>query len=320
MIIVHILHNLNEVFFFCFVFLRILNIILRETEVMKKEGNQEDVERLREWLLKQPHHPKVIEDRMLSAFVYGSKSLEIAKQKLESFFTWRAHLRDNYPFFYIRDPSDPYFKNSLKSGNMFFLPKTTPEGYRVFYTGITDQFEEHYDHDQTTACFHMSLELSMDQWPDMKGIFIIWDLKGFKPSYAARLNLSTFETTIRYLQDVYPVKMKGVVFLNTPAIVETFYNTIFKPFLKEKLKKRITITREDSKCLKKYLPEEILPSDLGGKEKSSAEFNEDWLNLLIEKKDGIKSYSLLVADESKRPPETKQTFGIEGTFRTLAID
>lgn len=36
---------------------------------------------------------------------------------------------------------------------------------------------------------------------------------------------------------------------------------------------QITITREGSSCLKKYLPEEILPLDYGGKEKSSSELN-----------------------------------------------
>ncbi|XP_014286307.1 alpha-tocopherol transfer protein [Halyomorpha halys] len=287
---------------------------------MKKEVNHEDVGRLREWLLMQPHYPKFVDDEILAAFAHSSKSLEIAKHKLETFFTWRAHLRNSMAFFNIKDPSDSYFKECSKCGQLYFLPQTTPEGYRVLLNSITDQFQTYFDQDQTIAAFHMSLELSLARWPDMKGLFLVWDLKGFTASNAAKLSFPTLETTIRYFQDCYPAKIKGVVFINSPPVVEMIYNNGIKPFLKDKLKTRITITGKDSTCLKKYLPEEILPLDYGGKEKHSSELYADWMNLLEEKKDWLKRNLLLVADETKRPPNSKQMFGVEGTFRTLDID
>merc|ERR1711887_535786 len=107
-------------------------------------------------------------------------------------------------------------------------------------------------------------------------------------------------------QEGYPMRPKGLNYINTPAAFDTVFN-IFKGFMKEKMKKRIHIHGSDLESLHKEIPKDILPKEYGGTNGTVDDIIKDWL--MEDEKYKV--------DESKRPGKPKTTgdlFGIEGSF------
>lgn len=49
-------------------------------------------------------------------------------------------------------------------------------------------------------------------------------------------------------------------------------------------------------------------------------FPEYWLEVLVEKRDWFMKTSGQATDEAKRPPDSSDAYGVEGTFRSLGFD
>ncbi|CAH1399781.1 unnamed protein product [Nezara viridula] len=220
---------------------------------------KEDIEILRTWLRKQPHMPQDIDDELLMPFICGTKSIEKAKRKLESFCTLHSKYTDNFSFPF-RDPLDPVFQASYEMGKMFMLPKTTPEGYRVFFA-ICDDFDK-YDGFQSNVIMSMVLEVEMMMHPDSPGIILAFDCRGVDVRIMTKMGLSPMTFFLEYLQNSIPMKMKRMLIYNTPPIFGAFVNTFVKPYAKKKLFDRIIFTTKGDEALKEYFPVDILPCDI----------------------------------------------------------
>ncbi|CAH1399778.1 unnamed protein product [Nezara viridula] len=281
---------------------------------------EDDIDKLKDWLIKQPHLPHDIDNEILCCFIYGTKSLEIAKQKLDSYFT----IRTNHPKlfeFSVRDPLDPAFMKANSATRKFFLEGTTPEGYRVLFHNLTPTFNECFLHSQEIIKSLMFIEMAMQKWPDMKGLYLAYDIKGMDASVLPKLSPTVLASGLEWFQGSVPVKMKGVLIVNTPPFLEKALDWLLKPFLKPKLFARLKLTSEDRDCVQKYLPIDIIPSDYGGKgTKSSEELAEEWGAVMESKRSWFERTSKQIVDEKKRPPDVKDTYGIQGTFRKLALD
>ncbi|XP_014286276.1 uncharacterized protein [Halyomorpha halys] len=205
-----------------------------------KEDIEEDIGKLGEWVLKQPHLPHFVQKDILSSFVVGTKSLEIAKQKLEAYFTWRGRLPNIFSFS-ARDGTDPYFKQCSRAGQLFFLPKATPKGYRVMFMAckFTDILAKLFDHDQTTAAIFMSLELAMHLWPDMEALYVVIDMETFSLGHVTMLSINTLQASIRCFLESMPVRFKGATAFNAGYFINILFNNAMKPFMSEKFLERV---------------------------------------------------------------------------------
>lgn len=73
----------------------------------------------------------------------------------------------------------------------------------------------------------------------------------------------------------------------------------------------------------KYVPQECLPNEYGGKAGTMEELQKISIQHLKDYEDYFKEEEHLVVDESKRVAKIKdvsEVFGIEGTFKKLDID
>ncbi|XP_014283758.1 retinol-binding protein pinta [Halyomorpha halys] len=283
-----------------------------------REAVEEDVQRLRDWLDKQLHLPHDVEHEILTAFVNGTKGLEIAKHKLDAYYSNRnrgAKLYDE-----ITRDVNAQFRERSKAVNMFFLKNPTPEGYRVLFVTVNDCFDKAFDHPHEAARMLMMLELMMKKWPENTGACMIIDCTGVPSSIITMFSPTTLAASLNCFQDGYPIKLKGVLNINAASFIEFVANNLFKPILKAKLYERIKVVSEGASFLKQYMPLEILPSNYGGNDKSVAELNDEWLNILEENKEWFLLSTRQASDEKKRPPDSENTFGIDGTFRKLAVD
>lgn len=78
------------------------------------ERINDDIQALREWVLKQPHLKSRTSDQFLVAFLRGCKySLEKAKQKIDKFYSLRSTIPEIYN---NRSIDDPKVLEIIKTG------------------------------------------------------------------------------------------------------------------------------------------------------------------------------------------------------------
>ncbi|XP_053998790.1 alpha-tocopherol transfer protein-like isoform X2 [Hylaeus anthracinus] len=124
------------------------------------------------------------------------------------------------------------------------------------------------------------------------GAVVIFDMDGlslqqtwqFTPQFAKRI--------VDWLQDAVPLRVKNIHIVNQPYIFNMVF-TLFKPFLREKLKNRIIFHGKDYKSLHEYLSPKCLPECYGGSLKFPRITGPQWLELLLKcdkEFDAINSY------------------------------
>ncbi|XP_045516584.1 alpha-tocopherol transfer protein-like [Pieris brassicae] len=290
---------------------------------LKEDVNtrDKDLATIKEWLRKQPHLPDQWEDNPLMTFLRGSSfSLEKCKRKLDMYFTMRAACPE---FFTNRDATSPVLRDVLRSKLQGPpLPGVTPNGRRVT---ICRGLDSSLSPQQVTDTLKLALMIGdvrlMEETEGVAGDIYVLDGAVLGPSLLAKLAPSTVKKFMICVQEAYPVKLKEIHIINTSPIVERFV-TFVKPFLKEKIRKRIFIHR-DLKDLYKYIPQEMLPIEYGGQCETMNSLQDKWTQKLVEYREWFKAQDALIANESLRagkPTNYDELFGIDGSFRQLAID
>ncbi|XP_073948139.1 alpha-tocopherol transfer protein-like [Choristoneura fumiferana] len=280
-----------------------------------------DVALIRDWLKKQPHLPDDWEYPCLITFLRGSSySLEKCKRKLDMYFTMRTACPE---FFNNRDITRPELKevfvNKVQGPP---LPGVTPNGRRVT---LVRGIHPNLDSQQITDTLKLALMIGDVRLTEEKvgvgGDIYVLDAAVLGPSLLAKLSPSAIKKFMICVQEAFPVKLKEVHIINTSPIVERFVNFV-KPFLKEKIRKRIHV-HKDVKELYKYVPREMLPVEYGGDCSSMDVLQEQWRQKLEEYGDWFKAQESVKANEALRPGRPTNyddLFGIDGSFRQLAID
>lgn len=73
----------------------------------------------------------------------------------------------------------------------------------------------------------------------VSGLVVICDLKGVTLTHMAQFTPGLAKKSVSTVQIGYPIRQKGVHFINTPAGFDTLFN-LLKAFASEKLKKRVS--------------------------------------------------------------------------------
>ncbi|CAG9126180.1 unnamed protein product [Plutella xylostella] len=298
--------------------------IWKQIRVELKEdvaNNARDLQNIKDWLRKQPHLPSEWEDQPLMTFLRGcSFSLEKCKSKLDMYFTMRTACPE---FFSNRDATKPPLNEVLLTKVQGPpLPGITLSGRRVtVIRGVHPNMEQH----QITEALKLALMVGdirlVEEREGVAGDVYVLDAAVLGPSLLVKLSPTVIKKFMICIQEAYPVKLKEIHIINTSPIVERFVNFV-KPFLKEKIRKRIFIHKE-VKDLYEHVPREMLPKDYGGDGPTMDELQEQWVATILEYKDWFAAQESIKSDESLRPGKPKnydELFGIDGSFRQLSID
>ncbi|XP_045468130.1 alpha-tocopherol transfer protein-like isoform X2 [Harmonia axyridis] len=281
----------------------------------------QDLEHIKEWLLKQPHLPDTWDDQRILSFLRGCNfSLEKTKKKLDMYFTMRAALPE---FFTNRDINRPELKAITKLGQGPPLPGLTPGGRRVT---IIRGFDKNIPTPNIADIMKLALmlgdiRLEVETYGVAGDIYIL-DASVLTAGHFARAaNPILAKKFLVCVQEAYPVKVKEVHIVNATPLVDTVVSWV-KPFVKEKLRKRIHC-HTSLETLYPFVPKDILPEEYGGMAGTLAEYNEQWIKKLEEYTPWFKDQENVKADESKRPGKPtnyNDLFGLEGSFKQLNID
>lgn len=109
----------------------------------------------------------------------------------------------------------------------------------------------------------MELAIRDDESASLHGVVAIIDTEGASFAHAMQLQPNVIKRLVHAWQGCYPVRIRAIDFINAPFHVNIVLN-IFKTFMTQKMKSRLSIHHTGNKALCKKLPKEILPREYGG--------------------------------------------------------
>lgn len=283
---------------------------------------QDDIDAIKTWLAKQNHLNANTEDQWILTFLRGCKfSLERTKEKIDSYYTMRTLLPE---FFTNRDPMLPELQEILKLGISFPLPHPDPQGRTIFLmrVGQYDPNKIKLQDIMKLNYINMDIVLREDDKTIICGDVLIMDMRGVTLSHAAQLQPGLMKKASTVYQDAYPVRPQGIHYVYPPPSFESMFNFI-KSFMKDKLRKRISLHGEKIEGLYEHIPQKCLPKEYGGEAGTIDELAAAWRAKVESHRDWLLADEARRSDEKKRPgrPKTSETlFGMEGSFRKLDFD
>lgn len=89
--------------------------------------------------------------------------------------------------------------------------------------------------------FYMIHEVAiLEPETQVRGVVVVMDFNGLSMSQVMALSPSFSLRLLTFIQDAMPLRLKEVHMVKQPFIFNMVWN-IFKPFIKEKLKKRVSL-------------------------------------------------------------------------------
>jgi hypothetical protein len=118
--------------------------------------------------------------------------------------------------------------------------------------------------DDIFRCIQLWLEAAMTE-PNtqINGAVVIFDMDGLSLTHIMQFTPSIAMMILDWVQDCIPLRLKGIHIVNNSYLFSMLF-TIFKPFIREKLRKRIFFHNKDWKSLHQHVNKEILRPKFGG--------------------------------------------------------
>ncbi|XP_064480887.1 alpha-tocopherol transfer protein-like isoform X2 [Ornithodoros turicata] len=229
---------------------------LRETPLKR----QKDLNLMREMIRSDPEMNPRTDDAFLLRFLRCRKfDCHRAYKVLRQYYK----LRHNNPqLFKAFHPTNQ--KETFRHNLQMVLPDRDPKGCAVFifkgghWNPYTCTAEDIFR--ANVMCLEQAI---MDPVTQVTGIVALMDMKGFSFTHLRFCPASHLQKVVSLIQDCFPARFKAIHIVNEPAIFSVLFS-IVKPFLNEKLQKRIYFHGCDLNSLHQYLPADILPEEYGG--------------------------------------------------------
>ncbi|XP_050313106.1 alpha-tocopherol transfer protein-like isoform X2 [Anthonomus grandis grandis] len=277
-----------------------------------------DVEALLEWTSKQPHLPKMSELQVINFLQSCYYRNEQAKSAIDNYFTIRTLCPD---IFSERNPNNPSVQAALDCAFMVFLPKLTPENYQVYLMKLIDCDPNRFNFSNQIRYFDMLEMLTLHKYGPQEGVQICIDMEGFVFGHLIRLQTSTIKNFLFYLQEAMPIRLKGVHFINPFPFIDKLL-ALMKPFMKKELVDMLHV-HNSIETFFEHVPIECLPKEYGGQMDPIKILYDNVTKEMNENADFFDQEETQRVNESLRPGKPKNMgdfFGIEGTFKKLAVD
>ncbi|ODM87993.1 Alpha-tocopherol transfer protein [Orchesella cincta] len=200
-----------------------------------------------------------------------------ASKLVKNFARSTHQLRD------ILEKFQPKFYKELYLNGLFTVLRSRDALGRqvlIFRLGKVDPKAFDFDETSCAAMLLFSYVVGQSLETQRKGIIFVHDLTGFGIQHVKSVKPGRLTQLIGLMQDGSPGRIKGVHLIFHPKVFGLIYH-IVKPFLKEKLAKRIHFHGDDLTSLHKYLNPETLPKSLGGIHEDSQCYDLPLLHKLI---------------------------------------
>ncbi|EDV31623.1 uncharacterized protein Dana_GF15442, isoform B [Drosophila ananassae] len=286
----------------------------------------QDIEALREWVLKQPHLRACTEDQFLLAFLRGTKfSLERAKEKFDRFYTLQSSIPE--VFNERRLATDPQVLDIIRMGVILRLPIDPNDSgpcVTIIRAGSYDTSKYKFQDIIRVGSMFGEIMMFEDENATVSGYVEIMDMAGVTGAHLFALQpqlLSKFST---YADEAMPTRQKGIHFINVPAAFETGFNSL-KSFFPAKIKSRISVS-SDPEAITQLVRRDCLPKEYGGSAGTMQDISETMEAKLSSYAPYFQDSQNFGANEKLRDignrvhQDHRSSFGAVGSFRKLEID
>ncbi|KAG5333139.1 TTPAL protein, partial [Acromyrmex charruanus] len=303
-----------------------MSLIKRISYDEEKKKNPElkdaDIQILKDWCMKQPHLPKILDIEYVLFLHSNYYHIEAAKNTIEEYYTSRTHMPE---FFSDRDPlGTKQLREIFKVTAQMTLSMPTEEGYKIVYTRLIDYEPSRFIYNDVMKYFSMVVDLWLYTEGTAKGHVIVIDMTGVTFAHAGRLSPIGIKKYLYYLQEAIPIRLKGLHFINTNAVMDIILS-MMKPFMKKELMDVLHIHTSPKDTLGKFMPLEAFPCNVGleGKARPWNEQQEEQLKRLEHHREWFLQDEVTSrVNEALRIGKSKtiDMFGVEGSFKKLDID
>ncbi|KAL4149899.1 hypothetical protein QTP88_003750 [Uroleucon formosanum] len=290
-----------------------------DEELITKVGAN-NVDIIRDWLLKQPHLPK-ISDKQLVIFLNCCQcKLETTKKMIDAYYTMRTHNPDMF--------SNRSISELEKTFNIFYFHKMPllPDGSRAGFSRLRDFNSNVFNTLDTIRLVFAMYDVCIDEDPLAQEWKFVMDMTGFSMGHLTKLtNLTLMKKCMTYVQMALPMRLTAIHFINAPPLANQLM-MFLKPIMHKDLYSMISIHPvSDMDSVYKFIPKKYFSSDMGG-EAPSFEARKE------ESQKRFKSYQIFFdndekfnrIDESKRIDKNNRfistNYGLEGSFKKLELD
>lgn len=165
-------------------------------------------------------------------------------------------------------------------------------------------------------------KLTEDEEVQVNGMVVILDYSDMTMRHAKQLNPLLTRKMADAIQNALPLRLKAIHYVNQPKIFDIIFG-FFKPFMSDKMLKRLHFHGDECGTLHKYIESSILPTEYGGSVQNLD--NKEWIQKLSASEEDFiennkygfpKSEDTLGGAKGGANPDT----GLVGTFKSLNVD
>lgn len=278
----------------------------------------EDLDRLKDWVHKQPHLPQNISDDQLKLFLHSCYyRLETAKKTIETYYSLKSSTPE---FFANRSLDAPGIKHILNVVKFCTLPKLTNKGYSVLFSKLTNCETSQFMLDDAIKLLFMVVDSHLKDKGLLPGLIFLFDMTGTSLGHLTRINLSSVKKYFNYIQEAMPVRLKAVHIINVNPVM-SHVMTLIRPFIHKQHIQYIHLHRSDEiQELYTSIQREILPKDYNGEEASTDTLSKLTLDLLREQAEWFQEDEKMKIEDSKRQNASHDNYSLQGSFKKLEVD
>ncbi|XP_031345362.1 alpha-tocopherol transfer protein-like [Photinus pyralis] len=257
-------------------------IELRETPEVVKEAIAE----LRELLKNDPTIYFPDDEEFLTIFLrpckfYAKSALALMKRIADFKEQYKHQLTDLMP----SDEREAFTKYSVCN----ILKDRDHKGRRVLVVNVGGSWDpSKVTADQLFRIFYLIHEAALlEPETQVRGAVVMMDFDGLGHRQALAFNPAFSMKLLGFIQDAMPLRLKEVHIVKQPFIFNIIW-TIFKPFIKEKLKSRLFFHGSKMSSLHKHMAPSHLPKNYGGELPEINYTGADWYPVIEKHIDHVK--------------------------------
>ncbi|XP_057329537.1 clavesin-1 [Microplitis mediator] len=145
--------------------------------------------------------------------------------------------------------------------------------------------------DQMFRIFYLIHEAALlETETQIRGVVVIMDFDGLSMKQIMGLSPSFSMRLLSFIQDAMPLRLKEVHFVKQPFLFNLVWN-MFKPFTREKLRKRMFFHGSKMNSLHAHLAPSHLPANYGGELPEIDYTGADWFPTILTCNDSIREWN-----------------------------
>uniref|UniRef100_A0AAG5CW40 CRAL-TRIO domain-containing protein n=1 Tax=Anopheles atroparvus TaxID=41427 RepID=A0AAG5CW40_ANOAO len=172
-------------------------------------------------------------------------------------------MKEEYPeIFKVSPPSEMKFMLEMQIQTM--LPKKDEHGRQIYLFRVEKCDPYKIPVDYVFRSNVLALEDAVRS-PETQigGLVVLLDMAGLGFAHARYLSPHLAKKTVEVVQEAFPLRFKAFHVLHEPFYFDAIL-AVLKPFLKDKIRRRIHLHGSSLSSLHKYVSKDLLPAEYGG--------------------------------------------------------